>query len=60
MKDAESRVAEIAACIYKAMQTNPYDTVQGLFGENFGALLFLYYYADFTKDLKSAIIFLKI
>ena len=52
MKEAESRVAEIAACIYKAMQTNPYNTMQGLFGENYGALLFLYYYADFTKEKK--------
>jgi lantibiotic modifying enzyme len=51
-KDAELRVTEIAACIYKVMKTNPYNTVQGLLGENFGALLFLYYYADFTKDAK--------
>ena len=51
-KDAELRVAEIAACIYKTMKTNSYNTVQGLFGENFGALLFLYYYADFTKEKK--------
>ena len=52
MKDAELRVAEIATCIYKAVKVKPYDTVQGLFGENFGALLFLYYYADFTKEKK--------
>ena len=51
-KDAELRVTEIAACIYKTMKTNPYNTVQGLFGENFGVLLFLYYYADFTKEKK--------
>ena len=52
MKDAEHRVAEIAACIYEAMKNNPYHTMQGLFGENYGALLFLYYYADFTKEKK--------
>jgi lantibiotic modifying enzyme len=52
MKDAEHRVAEIATCIYKEMKANPYQTMQGLYGENFGALLFLYYYADFTKEKK--------
>ena len=56
MKEAESRVAEIADCIYTAMQTNPYNTMQGLSGENYGALLFLYYYADFTKEKKYALL----
>ena len=52
MKNAESRVAEIAASVYKVMETNPYDTVSGLYGDNFGPLLFLHYYADYTKEKK--------
>ena len=52
MKSAESRVAEIAASVYKAMETNPYNTVSGLYGDNFGPLSFLHYYADYTKDKK--------
>jgi len=52
MKDTESRVAEIAESIYKAMESNPYNTIGGLYSENFGALLFLHYYADFTKEEK--------
>ena len=52
MKDTERRVTEIAECIYKEMKTNPYHTAQGLFGDYFGVLLFLYYYADFTKEKK--------
>ena len=52
MKEKELRVTEIAACIYKAMKTNPYNTIQGLLDGNFGTLLFLYYYADYTKEKK--------
>ena len=44
IKDAELRVSEIAACIYKEMKINPFNTMQGICGENFGCLLFLFYY----------------
>lgn len=56
MKEAESRLTEIASCINKAMKTNPYGTMQGLLGENFGSLLFLYYYADFTQDKQNMLL----
>jgi len=54
MIEIESRVSEIAECIYKEMKNKPYSAFGGLYGGNFGALLFLYYYADFTKEKKYA------
>jgi len=56
LKVAESRVTEIAECIYKELNTNPYGAFGGLFGGNFGPLLFLFYYADFSKDEKYALL----
>ena len=52
MKNIELRMIEIAACIYKAMKAGSCSAFGGLYSGNFGALLFLYYYADFTKEKK--------
>jgi len=56
MNDTELRVAEIAECIYKEIQIKHYSAKSGLFGGNFGALLFLFYYADFTKEKKYSLL----
>ncbi|MDR2233115.1 MAG: hypothetical protein LBE56_08340 [Tannerella sp.] len=56
MKEIVSRVVEIAECIYKEMKSKPYSAYGGLYSGSFGALLFLYYYADFTEEKKYSLL----
>ena len=52
MNNAELRIHEIASCLYGAMKDKSHNVIQGLFDGDFGVLLFLFYYTDFTKERK--------
>lgn len=53
MKEAiETKLNQIAQCIYEGINNNSISNMIGVYNGNFGILLFLYYYSAYSKNQK--------